>query len=116
MPYVNSWIKGPDWLLTTNNTHNNTATHPHLVSPEEDKEIRTNIDIVSCKANVFESFISHCFVKFSKWKSLVRAILLLKRMIRNWQDKHKTAIRTEMDDIDLHKQTESYIVSEAQYE
>jgi hypothetical protein len=80
------WLKGPTFLLQTVIPRETIQAFP-MVDPEGDKEVRPLIS--SCKSKVTESLGTDRFTKFSRWRSLVRAVASLKRLARTRKGSEK---------------------------
>ncbi|XP_056009556.1 uncharacterized protein LOC130051563 [Ostrea edulis] len=76
---VNRWISGPEWLKHVSD-ETMAETFP-LISPECDIEIRQ--EVVSMKTKLSINSLEPRFVRFDKWETLVKAILVLKIFILN---------------------------------
>ncbi|XP_013396919.2 uncharacterized protein LOC106163784 [Lingula anatina] len=101
------WITGPDFLkdVVTATVGENCSFD--LVDEDADCEIRPTINV---KATVLLRSIAARFEKFSTWKSLVRAISLLKRFCRAWKEKKQMSPKDPSDT----EATEIFLIKKAQ--
>ncbi|XP_055997832.1 uncharacterized protein LOC130047240 [Ostrea edulis] len=104
---VNRWISGPEWLKHVSD-ETMAETFP-LISPECDTEIRQ--EVVSMKTKLSINSLEPRFVRFDKWETFVKAVLVLKlsilnRLKRNGQKTY----------VDLFKDTEMFVISQVQQE
>ncbi|CAG2193948.1 unnamed protein product [Mytilus edulis] len=113
------WIKGPAFLY--NISLGNLDNGPHqLVDADSDKEIRPEVQVAKTQTvdqNNVHRLGTHRFSKFSEWRTLVRAISLLKQLVRNrahHNDKpeHLDAYKQP----DALKQAQQFIIREVQME
>ena len=88
------WLTGPAQSLSvaenTASTELDLPAPPDvypLINPDEDAEVRCKTSHVV--TDVRSSLGSHRFLRFSSWKSLVRAIALLQRFLMSRKDKEK---------------------------
>ena len=106
-----SWLRGPiEWLSKE-------GTTPHhdydLVDPAMDIEIKQ--DIVVCKAETFTALSwTLRYEKFSSWKNLVRAIMCLRRVVRNWASRKKNDCKN--NDGSEYRKAEMLIIQHVQSE
>ena len=70
-----TWIHGPDQtpILDSIDSH---ESFP-FVSPDEDKELRPEVDVLSIKITSGTRLGSHRFERFSPWIRLVKALEVL---------------------------------------
>jgi hypothetical protein len=90
------WLTGPSFLK--HQVEVMSVNYP-LVQPENDKEIR----IVSKKTVIKHENLLKRFARFSKWKSLVSAIFVLKRFLK--QKSNMTC-----SDVELRTESELFII------
>nr|XP_022300829.1 uncharacterized protein LOC111109032 [Crassostrea virginica] len=106
-----SWLRGPiEWLSKE-------GTTPHhdydLVDPATDLEIKQ--DIVVCKRETSTALSwTLRYEKFSSWKNLVRAIMCLRRVIRNWANRKDNDCKN--DDGSEYRKAEMLIIQHVQSE
>ncbi|XP_014676742.1 PREDICTED: uncharacterized protein LOC106816632 [Priapulus caudatus] len=106
------WLSGPEQLRRRDND-NLSETYP-LVSPDNDKELRPQVEVGVRKTTVDES-ISEKFERFSSWYRLVAAISVLKRAARSFKSRRKQgADKGKSSAVDLYKEAEQFIVRQGQ--
>ena len=115
MTLVNSWNTGPTWILSQKSNDSDENCYL-LISPNDDKEIRS--EIVSLKICISDPKIGcHRFIKFSSWKSLVKAFSFLRHFIQLWRSKHAgKQLCVDKDDPDFRKDTETFSIRQIQCE
>ncbi|XP_023930308.1 uncharacterized protein LOC106157407 [Lingula anatina] len=101
------WITGPDFLKDVVTATVGENCNFDLVDEDADCEIRPTINV---KATVLLRSIAARFEKFSTWKSLVRAISLLKRFCRAWKEKKQMSPKDPSDT----EATEMFLIKKAQ--
>ncbi|XP_063404237.1 uncharacterized protein LOC134687709 [Mytilus trossulus] len=113
------WIKGPAFLYDI--SLENLDNGPHqLVDADSDKEIRPEVQVAKTQTvaqNNVHRLGTHRFSKFSEWRTLVRAISLLKQRVRNRahhndEPEHLDAYKQP----DALKQAQQFIIREVQME
>lgn len=80
-----TWIHGPDRtpILDSTDSH---ESFP-LVSPDEDKELRPEVDVLSTKVSQSTSLGAHRFERFSDWNRLVKALEVLLHVSESFSSK-----------------------------
>ena len=76
------WLLGPQFLLNSEEPH--PLTPFPLVIPDEDEEVRPNVNVLKSEVSVKSSFGSHRFECFSTWKRLVEAIAFLQQYVASY--------------------------------
>ncbi|CAC5370133.1 unnamed protein product [Mytilus coruscus] len=113
------WMKGPAFLY--NVSLGNLDNGPHqLVDADSDKEIRPDVQVAKTQTvdrNNEHKLGTHRFSTYSEWRTLVRAISLLKQLFRNLahhsdKPEHLDAYKQP----DALKQAQQFIIREVQME
>ena len=107
------WLLGPQFLLKSEEPHS--VTPFSLVNPDEDKEVRPNVNELKSEVSAKSSFGSHRFERFSLWKRLVEAIALLQQYVASYR-KQNASERESHKTVKAFKQAECFILKEIQGE
>lgn len=114
-----AWLYGPSFLR--NELENETRDETfHLVNPEDDKELRQEVDV--SKTNVMSSghLGTKRFQRFSKWRNLVMTISRLQHIVRCFSEKRESCSGwhscSRYKDVDAYSSAELFIIREVQYE
>jgi len=107
-----SWLTGPTFLRQPETMENGDEDFP-LVEPDDDREVRPQL--VCCKSSVDEGLGLQRFTRFSRWQSLVRAIGVLKKFVRQFKCKSTPNPKPDQDAANSNH-VEQFIVKEAQRE
>lgn len=100
------WLRGPDFLHTIKLDVAN--KHYPLIDAESDQELKK--EVVTVKTTVKSVLGAKRFSRFSTWKSLVRALVTLKTLVR------RTKTSAVPKDPALYESVEKLIIKEAQSE
>lgn len=100
------WLRGPDFLHTIKLDDSN--EHYPFIDAESDQELKK--EVVTVKTIVNSVLGAKRFSRFSTWKSLVRALVTLKTLVR------RTKTSAVPKDPTLYESVEKLIVTEAQSE
>jgi len=80
------WLQGPEWLRRRD-TVDPVLEDFSLISPNDDKEIRPNVIVRNTFVVNSELLGSQRFQRFSRWRSLVKAISLLIHIARSFKER-----------------------------
>ncbi|XP_069105757.1 uncharacterized protein [Argopecten irradians] len=83
---LQKWLEAPKILCKESDdlTHVHAEEFP-LISPEDDKEIRVEVQ----KTGIKNIFLDNFSNKFSNWKRLVNVIKRIKEMVKNFRNRRK---------------------------
>nr|XP_034318941.1 uncharacterized protein LOC105335138 [Crassostrea gigas] len=83
------WLQGPQWLLEQHeeNEVNKNYDFP-LIDPQDDKEIRPDVQVMKTTTKMSKNCITELAEKFSKWKTFIKFVACLKHVIKSF--KHRT--------------------------
>ncbi|CAC5400854.1 unnamed protein product [Mytilus coruscus] len=84
------WLLGPKWMKNSDKEAQcDVKTLYPLVSPDNDKEIRTEISASKTSINALAPVVGR-FEKFSSWRRLVKAISFLQHVAQSFSLKDKS--------------------------
>nr|XP_034305596.1 uncharacterized protein LOC117682359 [Crassostrea gigas] len=83
------WLQGPQWLLEQHeeNEVNKNYDFP-LIDPQDDKEIRADVQVMKTTTKMSKNCITELAEKFSNWKTFIKFVACLKHVIKSF--KHRT--------------------------
>lgn len=117
---LDQWLSGPTYLLQDVCSTNVTEHFP-LLQPDDDKEIRPEIFVKKTSVGSSLLPIVHRFDKFSSWKALLSAFVILIHIVKAFRKDYSGICRgwhicDGVRDKGLDKEVELFVISEVQKE